>query len=378
MQVVVDKKRAVRKVRSSYLNKSPLEDGEVKKEAAPVSLNEKNVNVLSPSIGLIEANGRVRLATHFLTLTYEVISIKVQENSASKVVSLLLQKKNIISEPWEYTAKRLEDSGELEMVIWAQRIRRHYTEQPKIMEEYFKSLNSRDLHIQNNIRKAQNKAKLASQDIENKYEYFKICLISSSDGILPLSLSYTEKIINSLGHTIETFVPWVEANGIPPVSPGSSPAFLEISRQFLECLPLTGSPVQKGPEFSTYIFNEDGSKTDVEVQFIGVIDPVAKGIFLTGYYIIKREGYEIVIQEDEEDKIEITEKKVDKEKGEEKKKPSLFPVDPSLPPPQNQSQGQSHKIVFQNSNTGNKGDSIKKVTPGIKFKKFDDLFPDLQ
>jgi len=372
MQVALDKKRTMKKVRSSYLNKAPLESEKETEEETPVALDEKNVHVLTPSIGLIESNGQVRLATHFLNLTFDIISIKVQENLVSKVVSLILQKKNIISEPWEYTTKRLEERRELELIIWAQRIKKHHTEQPKIMVEYFRSLNSEDSQIQNNLRKAQNKAKLASQYIENRFEHFKICALSGIDGIVPLSLAYTERIINLLGHTIETFVPWVEAKGIPPVSPGTSPAFLEISRQFLECLPLSGTPVQKGPEFSTYIFNEDGSKTEVEVQFIGVIDPVAKGIFLTGYYIIKREGYEIVIEEIGDDQVKITERKIIKEDKEEAK-PDLF--SPS-------SAGSEQKPKTGNESLLNnpevKVSSAGKVAPGVKFKKpaGEEKFPD--
>lgn len=291
----INNKRTLKKVRRHFINRHPNEeaDSSIINPSSQYIISDQ-INVISTCFGLVEKDRKLCMGTQFLTPYFNIDpEITVQNDLPEiKAVTLNLQlSPNNSILPWQYTAKRLESYGDLDLAAWANRLRKYHENYPHIMAKYFELINSDDPQTSKSLRKAKNRAALACKEIESRHCYRKLVSFSSKESTELLSSSYSEGLIKALGHnTVESFVSWTKSNGIPTLFESDCTDHLEIARKFYDCITLNSGIVQEGPEYRTVLYDKEGNKREVLAQYVNILEPSSEGFFISGYFILKTKG----------------------------------------------------------------------------------------
>ena len=281
-------RRPLKKVRKSFLNRIHQTDEQAPPEDVNSTTEDNQINILNSCLGLVEVNGKVCMGTQFMNACINITSVKIENHLFWKSVTLNVQIRQEVSHnSWEKSVERLEKSEDLEQVRWGQRIRRHYTQYPQLMTNYFNIIRSSDPQVCLAVKKARTKARRACDDIESKYMYRKLQSFAGVDSLRLLSLSYSQDLLKEMGHTVDEFVDWSKQNGLPCLFEKDCPKHLEIAKKFVACSTLSGSVIQEEAEYQTFLYNKDGMRQKVTAQYINVLEPTADGMFHSGYFIVK-------------------------------------------------------------------------------------------
>jgi len=200
---------------------------------------------------------------------------------------------NNVPIPWRCTVHRLESYGDADLKDWARRIEAYYLNYSQVIKSYFDMINVENLdegRVQIGLRKARKRAMNAVREVEEKSVYFRTVHFSNEEGTELLSGDLHEEFLKELDFSLEDFATLTERNGILTVFDYESEIYLEYTKKFFECITLNGSPMQIHPEYTTIIFRKDGTKKEVVMQNIVILEPTLTGIFTYTYYMIVGKG----------------------------------------------------------------------------------------
>ena len=284
-----NKKKNLKKVRRAFLNKT-ADLNEVENEALIAPLPKKNKSyMIASTLGLGVVDSKIHIDTRFLNVQYNINSISLQEQYCNKLVSLNLQiKEEIKSQSWEDATKVLEEQKDEVLHQWAQRIRNYYTVYPKLIKDYFDLMRTNNPKILMTLRKMKSRATVACREIEEKCTYQKALFFSNQHSTELLASCYSEAFLKEIDYTVDAFILHVKANGLPVIFESDSEKLLDVAKNYLECTTLIGEPVQEMPEYSIHLFTCNGEKKNFLVQYTLVVEPTPEGIFVSGYFIIKK------------------------------------------------------------------------------------------
>jgi len=283
-------KRVLKKVRRDFLNKKDDEDQTAQVDPTTKILGDNQVHMIKACNCLVLVNRKICMGLQFLNSQYDVSPLITEGPFQPKRVYLnvKLNRQNETA-PWQYTVERLESYGDLDLAIWARKVKDHYINYPKTMNKYFQLLNSQDPTVIQYLEKCKTQAQLACQEIENKYPYRKLHVMSSKDSAEIISSSYNESFLKEVGHTAESFVECTKKNGLPAYFAADCSNNHHIAQKFLTCVILNhDGPISEEPEFPAEIYDKNGEKKKVIGQVINVLEPTPEGIMVYGYFILKR------------------------------------------------------------------------------------------
>ena len=285
----INQKRTLTKVRKPFLNPSSNDQKSEPPITSNISLRNTRIYILSVCLGLVELNGKIFVGTQFLNICHNIVKTTVENHLTFKVVAFTLEQKLEFSSILiEENITRLELSESPHLVKWGQRIREYVAKFPKVMADYFDLLSSKDLEISKGLRRAKMRAEVACKEIENKYMYRKFTIFASRELLRIVSSAYSEGLIKELGYTLESFLENSKHNGLPTLCDKDFPPHINVAKKFIDCVALSGSFYQEEPEFTTFLYNIKGSKTEIVAQYINILEPTPTGIFNFGYFVIKR------------------------------------------------------------------------------------------
>ncbi len=302
-------KRVLKKVRKDFLNKRD-EDETTLVDPTTHILGSDQVHMIKACNCLVLVNRKICMGLQFLNSQYDINPVITEAPFQPRKVYLnvKLNRQNETA-PWDYTVKRLESYGDLDLAMWAHKVKEHYTNYPKTINKYFELLNSQDPTVLQYIEKCKIQAQIACQEIENKYPYRKLTVLSNKDSAELLCSSYNESFLQEVGHTPETFVEWTKKNGFPAYFAANCANNHHIAQKFLACVILNNNgPISEEPEREAFMFDKNGDKKRVIGQVINVLEPTSEGIMVYGYFILKKHQPNVNLLKLENESVEAFEK----------------------------------------------------------------------
>lgn len=289
----VIKRRILTKVRRQFLHKRPAYNNDIGNYAnlvaIPEQFNDNSARLLEPSLGLVETNRTISAGYQFLNSHYKVTSIRVDNQFASSAVTLNLQSNDVDILPWEYCAKRLESYGDLELAIWAKRLKTYHENYPKLMDSYFNLTKAADTQMSAAMAAGMEQAALACREIETKYAYSKQTLYGNKSSMCPVSLTLNDQMLRDIGHDVDSFVEWTNQHGIPGLFGRASAMTLDLCKQHMTGLDLQQlSLFQEGPEYTVDFYDKEGQRKPRKVKLYCSIDPMPEGFFVNVYVVQKQ------------------------------------------------------------------------------------------
>ena len=283
-------KRVLKKVRKDFLNKKDDQDETALVDPSTHILGSDQVHMIKACNCLVLVNRKICMGLQYLNSQYDV-SAEITEapfQPRRVYLNVRLNRQNETA-PWEYTVKRLESYGDLDLAMWAHKVKEHYTNYPRTMNKYFELLNSQDPKILQYIEKCKNQAQAAMEEIENKYPYRKLSVLSSKESAEILCSSYNESFLNEVGHTPESFIECTQKNGLPAYFAADCGTNHHVAQKFLACVILNNNgPISEEPEFDTFIFDKNGDKKRVIGEVVNILEPTPEGIMVYIYFLIKK------------------------------------------------------------------------------------------
>lgn len=279
------RKRTLTKVRTQFLNRKdePEEPAEVNSDTRYLCTN--NVSPLNPALGLVEINRKINMGPQNLSLYFKVSDFLIENRSSSRLTRLsFTMDKNSAPLPWDYTLKRLESYGDLELATLAHRLDKFHKVAFQIVSKYDESL--RNATVEKNIwEETKAKARKACEEIENSPIFYEIRFHVTKDSYHMVSNTYSEGLLKEMGYKPETFVEWTKKNGMPTMFGTDSTVFLAAIKSFLDFAVFSGNVIYMSPKYETFIYNSQDVSKKMMVQAIGVLEPIPDG-FLTHYYFV--------------------------------------------------------------------------------------------
>ena len=285
------KKRPLRKVRKDYIYKKPPKDTLFSPDFVTPCLNEGKVNTIAQSIGLVEVNRQIFLETKFLNEYYkinhiEIHSIENKLNSLTVTLSLSINENSNIT-PWQYTVKRLESYGDLNLATWAYKAKKYYSNHSEAITRYFELLRLDEQRGFSALEKARTKAFLTCQEIENGFAFHKAVLFANKENTELLSISFDEGFLKGMNHTPESFASWSKVNGLPTLFKNDCSINMKFGNSILDGVVINAKSIQEGPEFECSLIGEGENLQKLTMQNIIILCPDKEGVYMYCYYIIK-------------------------------------------------------------------------------------------
>jgi len=284
-----EKKRTLHKVRKLFINKKAEDDDPENVDPASRLLNQNVTYMVKSDLCIVEVNRRIVVDMHLLNSNFDVSNAIIEDRYPQKSVILKLKvNENNSPVPWEYSVKRLESYGDLNMAVWARKLKDYHKHYMNLMAKYFAVFNSEDPLIQQEIEEVKIKACGAHQEIEAKYPYLKWVIFAGAESVDMVCSAYSEDFLKEFGHSVESFQTWVASNGIPSTLDGNSEVHHKIIQSFLDRLSVEKGAVYFGNEYPTFMVDAHGHKKDIIAQYVNVTDPTPDGLLLSGYIILKQ------------------------------------------------------------------------------------------
>jgi len=280
------RKRVLSKINRHSLNRALQEEEEEPIENPPTFyLNPQKIFMLSSCLCLAEDNRKIYVDTSYLNSYFKTSNIIIQDKFFNKVVDVKLQV-NSANTPLDYTIDRLESYGNLELAMWAQRMKKYFLGYKKVMTNYYDLMNSQDPNMMAAMEKSQIDARLACKEIESQYSYKKLQAFSTLEGTEMLLSSYSEGFLEEMGYTVQEFMETVRGNGLPELFNKDCTVHLDIAKRFLDGTTLSSGSIQDWSEYFTTIKDKTGKKKEVKFHFVNILEPRPEGILTTGYFVL--------------------------------------------------------------------------------------------
>lgn len=288
------RKRTLSKVNRHSLHRAREEDeenDEMIAEPPAFYLNPKKVFMLSSCLCLAEDNRKIYVDTSYLNSYFNTTKIVLQNLLENRTVDINLQvSQNNPNAPLDYTIERLESYGNLELAMWAKRMKKYTSGYQKVMTDYYKLARSDDPAIIESMRSSQIEARFACEEIERQYAYKKLQAFSTLEGTEMLLSSFSEGFLEEMGYSVEEFIERVKEKGLPELFNKECGVHLDIAKKFLDGTTLSSGPIQDWSEYITTIYDKNGHKKEVKFHFLNIIEPRPEGILTTGYFILNTNG----------------------------------------------------------------------------------------
>ena len=283
-------KRVLKKVRKDFVHKKDDQDETALVDPTTHILGDNQIHMIKACNCLVLVNRKICMGLQFLNSQYDVNAVITEAPFQPRRVYLNVKlNRHNETAPWEYTVKRLESYGDLDLAMWAHKVKEHYTNYPRTINKYFELLNSQDSKVLQYIEKCKEQAQLACQEIETKYPYRKLSVLSSKDSAEILCSSYNESFLHEVGHTPESFVECTKMNGLPTYFAADCANNHHVAQKFLACVILNNNgPVSEEPEYETFIYDKNGNKKRVIGQTVNILEPTPEGIMVYIYFLLKR------------------------------------------------------------------------------------------
>lgn len=285
-QSQAEKKRVLRKVRANHLHRRP-DDEENTVVPVPKPINPHTLSMIDGSCGLIEKNRKILLGVRYLNSHLKISNIQIDDHHNSKRVVLNIGKPDpsrVTS--WEYSTKRLESYGNLELATWAHKIRNFYEKYPKVMQNYYRMIQSQDMEANKALEVTKANILKTQREIESKYPYQKVSIFYGSEKKELVSISLNQSILQEFGQTPSEFAEWAKMNGIPAILDGDCKVVYEISK-YLDFPSSKIEGIEEGEDHDSYFYDVNGCKRKVVFQYVKIREPLPHGILISIYVLVK-------------------------------------------------------------------------------------------
>jgi len=275
------KKRVLKKVRSRFLHKKPEENSAQDIDPTTRCLSTGTVHQMVPSIGLVEVDRKICTELRFIQFRYDISTIDLNKTPLSSSVTINFKiNPEYLAVPWEYTIKRLESYGDLNLATWAHIIKNYYAQGPgKLYSKRFEMM----------MNETRERAALTCETFESQYPYHKGIFLTNETSTELLSVSWNESFLKEMGHTSENFMERISKDGLQPMSPQDSAINRNFGKVFLNYVLGKCQPIQEEPDFVAYLYNKDGTVRKCVLQNYLIMYPAPEGIYFISYYILKKE-----------------------------------------------------------------------------------------
>ena len=281
------KKRVLKKVREQFIHKKPDENSAKDIDPTTRCLSTGVAYPIIPSIGLVEIDRKICVELEFVQSHYHLTNVIAENDMGSSMVTMYFQRNTDTPMiPWEYAVKRLESYGDLELAMWAHRIRSCYTNHQLSMEKYFSQMYSGERRTDFTMDKARIKAEIACQNIESQYPYFKGVYFSTRDTTDLLTVTMNDSFLKEMGHTVESYFIQLKNKGIMPIVPKESITTKGFGKSFLNYFMGTYKPTEDENDF---MYDKNGGRRKCVMQNMMILDPTPDGIYIYIYFILKKE-----------------------------------------------------------------------------------------
>jgi len=292
------KKRTLKKVRWQYIRKIADSNDPGIVDPASWLLNSNTVYVIRSELLLFEKNREIRMDIQQLQNRCN-LSTKISHTPyKQKILDLCLNNSEKNNPYLEYSLKRLESFGDLDLAAWAHKIRDYYSNHEKLMKEYFGLLHSQDNHSIDLLKNIRIKAQETIEEIEQNHAFSKLFAFWGKESVQLNAISYNEGFLEYTGFTIETLEEWIKLNGAPQFFEQSKLPFASAAKHFLNALKLEVGPIHFGPEYECLMTRRDGHKIKVPFKFIKILEPREDGFFLHSYFIVNKAKEEQYLKEE--------------------------------------------------------------------------------
>jgi hypothetical protein len=291
----VTKKRTLTKVRRDFLHKKENEDESKEVDPSTRILNNNNIHLIAGNIGLVEINRQIYLEPGFVNMLYAVRDFEIEKRPNSSIINLSFQIANENSlAPWEYTVKRLESYGDLNLATWAYKIKTYYTKHVAAMANYYELMN---LKTSSQINEARENARMLCKDIEKERSFFMARYLAKIDTIELVSASFDEGFLKELGFDINNFSYWALSNGLPKMLEKDSSLTMKFAQLFLNSKITDYKPLQKEPQHMNSLLDKNGGRKQKGLQTIMVTETAEEGIYLNIYCtLVKDQDLDLPLQ----------------------------------------------------------------------------------
>lgn len=287
-----EKKRVLKKVRRDFLAKKLNGDETDLVDPSAKYISNTNTYTLDPLNGIVESNRKILLGPQYLNGIYKISSLLIEEQHISKPVVLSISgMAPAVNNPCEYTMKRLESYGDLELATWAHRIQKYSQIYPKKMAMFYETLNSDDPAIVEYIKDTKQKVRQTCAEIESNFIYYKVISHLRREAAEMTEIHYSESFLKELGYTSESFLQWVKNNGIPGVFEGDCSVYLQSVKKYFDESSVSDSYIRKGLEYETFLLDKGGLKKNIVVQNIIVVEVDPKDALIHNYFLVKSSSF---------------------------------------------------------------------------------------
>lgn len=284
----MDVKKTLTKVRRHFLRREPDENQPFAEdppaESADIDLKKNNEEKLCFEATKLD-NFK---ATHFQSLFESTRDPIVVDLSATKELSLKL---GLFPNNSTISAEHLEIESQItpnsEFAAWARQITKIYKDYPKKMVQYQELVRSDNTNANASIRKMKLRSALASKQIEKTHPYRKMLFLIKKESMTFISSSTNEGFLKDLGYSFQSWSSWKTDEGASLFAEVDSSANFSTSCRFLESALMNMDAVQQGQEYNVCVVDDKGSSEKTIAQDVHVFEPVAEGIFVSIYFILK-------------------------------------------------------------------------------------------
>jgi hypothetical protein len=281
------KKRALTKVRRDFLFKK-ADENEEEKEIDPSTrcLSNNQVNIIAGDLGMVERNREICLEFYYANQQYQVDRFELEQRSHSLVINLELKSHKFNVCPVEYTIKRLESYGNLELATWAHRIKKSQTSHSQSMTRYYDALKLSGSNGLATLIEAKERADLLCKDLESRYSFFKVRYFADQDSKHLSSISFDGGFLKRIGHNIHDFGSSAVRNGLPIITDETSIGNMKYGQAMLDCNLVDYESVFEGPEQTSKLVDKNGFKKNVQMRTVFILEPSPEGVYMNTYYIL--------------------------------------------------------------------------------------------
>jgi len=283
----VAKKRTLKKVRRDFLNKRCDEDEPKEVDSSTRLLNSNNIHLIAGNIGLVEINRQIYLEPGYVNMLYAVQDVRIDQRPGNSIIRMNFQvsnKNNLM--PWEYTVKRLESYGDLNLATWAYKIKNYYAKHMTAMANYYDIMNMKSTSQLIEMKEASEKL---YQEIESERSFFMARYLAKIDSIELVSASYDEGFLKELGFDIQNFSSWTLSNGLPKMLEQDCSIGMKFAQLFLNSKMTDYKSIQKEPQHLNSLVDRNGGKKLRGLQTILVTEYAEEGIYLSAYCTLLKE-----------------------------------------------------------------------------------------
>jgi len=280
------KKRALTKVRRDFLFKKAEENEEKDIDPSTRCLSNNQVNIIAGDIGMVERNREICVEFYYANQQYQVDRFELEQRSHSLVINLELKLHKFNMCPVEYTIKRLESYGNLELATWAHRIKKSQASHTKSMRSYYDTIKLNGPTALAALNEAKERAGFLCKELEGRYSFFKVRYFADQDSKNISSISYDDGFLKRIGRNIQSFGSEVVKNGLPVITDETAIPNIKYGQAMLDCNLVDYESVFEGPEQTSKLVDKNGFKKSVQMRTVFILEPSLEGVYMNTYYVL--------------------------------------------------------------------------------------------